>query len=415
MTADERFFLVADDRAFEWLKRPELQTLFALINRDGHEVRVVGGAVRNALIGEPVGDIDCATTAPPSLVMDWAWEQNIRVLPTGIEHGTLTLLIKDASFEVTTLRTDVETDGRHAKVAFGSDWAEDAKRRDFTMNALYLDHEGRLYDPTGLGLADVQTRCVRFIGDAYKRIEEDYLRVLRFFRFYAQYGKHYSDQDYQACIETQSNLSSLSGERVGAEMTKLLRGAYASDALQVMHEGGMLGDILRCVPRLGRFDRLVTLSREMHLTPSVPLLLTVLCVKVEEDAARLARTLRLPNRKRDHMIRLVNAVGEIDDMSEEGLQKLAYWHGKEVARDLAMLALVYYKIEPDLTSLSMMMHNLELWDAPIFPLKGRDLIAFGIKPGPKMGEWLRDLEQLWVESGFVMGKASLLARKRLHH
>ncbi|TLP48300.1 CCA tRNA nucleotidyltransferase [Cohaesibacter sp. CAU 1516] len=415
MSANERFFLVTDDCAFDWLNRPDLQALFTLLNRDGHEVRVVGGAVRNALLGEPVGDIDCATTAPPSLVMDWARAEDIRVLPTGLDHGTVTLLIDDTPFEVTTLRSDVETDGRHAKVAFGRDWAEDARRRDFTMNALYLDHEGRLYDPTGLGIADARIRCVRFIGDASERIAEDYLRVLRFFRFYAHYGKHFTDQDYHACIEAQSNLSSLSAERVGAEMTKLLRGAYASEALQVMHEGGMLGDILRCVPRLGRFDRLVSMSREMHLKPTVPLLLTVLCVKVEEDALRLARTLRLPNRMRDHMVRLVNGVGPIDDMSEERLQQLAYWHGKDVAQDLAMLALVYHQIAPDLTSLSMMMRNLDLWDAPRFPINGRDLIAFGIKPGPKMGEWLHDLETLWVESGFAMGKASLLARKRMRH
>ena len=414
MSAEERFFLVTDDRAFHWLNRPDLRKLFSLLNRDGCEVRVVGGAVRNALMGVPVSDIDCATSADPTQVVKWARERNIRVLPTGIDHGTVTVLIDQTPFEVTTLRTDVETDGRHAQVAFGGDWANDAKRRDFTMNALYLDGDGRLYDPAGRGVADARVRCVRFIGDANKRIEEDYLRVLRFFRFYAHYGKHFNDQDYHACISAQKQLRSLSGERVGTEMVKLLQGDFAYEALSLMHDGGMLGEILRCVPHMGRFHRLAALLADMNRKPSVALLLATLCVEVEEDGRRLAKVLRLPNRVRDHMIRLVNSLPPIQSMSEDILQQLAYLHGKDVACELAIMALVKRQISADLTALSMMMHNLDLWQPPIFPINGRDLISRGVKPGPELGGCLSDMEKIWVESGFVLSKSALLATKRLH-
>ena len=411
MTRDERFFLVMDDLAFGWLKNPALQKLFALINRDGEEVRVVGGAVRNALIGEPVSDIDCATTAEPSLVMDWARAAGIRVLPTGLDHGTVTLLIDDQAFEVTTLRSDVETDGRHAKVAFGRDWSTDAERRDFTMNAIYVDAEGRLFDPLARGIADAKTRCVRFIGSPEKRIEEDYLRVLRFFRFFAEYGRHYNNQDYRACVAAQKKLSSLSAERVGTEMSKLLKGQFALDALSEMHRGGMLPQILASVPHLSRFGRLLTLSSLLKMTPDLSLLMCTLCVEVGEDAQRVAKKLRLTNRLRDDMICLVDAARSIQTLSEESLQRLAYRYGKDMAVNLALLARVDRRVDTDLTELSMMLYNLDHWPLPIFPISGRDLLDRGMKPGPDMGEALSALEEIWIDSGFQVGRTELLTSK----
>ena len=331
MSLDERFFLTCEDAAFEWLKRPALQTLFALLNRDGEEVRVVGGAVRNALLGEAVSDIDCATTAEPSLVMNRAQEAGIRVLPTGLDHGTVTLLIETVAYEVTTLRADIETDGRRARVAFGRDWQLDAMRRDFTMNALYLDRQGRLYDPTGLGLADAKTRYIRFIGDADKRIAEDYLRVLRFFRFHAQYGGQCDGPDYHACIAAQGHLSQLSRERVGTEIVKLLKGRYAVTALEAMHQGGLLPALLGGVAHVSRFARLVSLSSQLHLDPDVTLLLTALLVEHREDAVRIAGRLRLANRQRDAMARLGEGVRTVTSISEMDLQKLAYRYGKDAA------------------------------------------------------------------------------------
>ncbi|PLW79167.1 CCA tRNA nucleotidyltransferase [Cohaesibacter celericrescens] len=414
MTVEERFFLAKEDQAFDWLKRPALQKLFALLNRDGEEVRVVGGAVRNSLLGGKVNDIDCATTAEPSLVMEWARAANIRVLPTGVDHGTVTLMIDDESFEVTSLRTDVATDGRHAQVVFGRDWAEDAARRDFTMNAIYLDAAGRLYDPTGSGVADAKKRCVRFIGDAERRIAEDYLRVLRFFRFYAQYGGHYNTPDYVACIAAQRQLASLSGERVGAEMQKLISGRYAVESLDAMLKGGMLPAVLASVPSLTRFARLLELMSILRLKPDMTVLLVALCVDVAEDAKRIAGVMRLPNRLRDAMIRLVANVRTIRSISEIEIQELAYLHGKDVAHDLVVLALVRRQVSTDLTKISMLLHNLDLWRPPVFPLSGRDLLDKGMKPGRQLGKRLSELEQIWVASGFSLSKAQLLSRKVLH-
>nr|WP_319486050.1 CCA tRNA nucleotidyltransferase [uncultured Cohaesibacter sp.] len=403
---------VGEDPAFGWRHAPSLQTLFSLINRDGEEVRVVGGALRNSLLGAPVSDIDCATTADPTKVMHWAKEADIRALPTGLDHGTVTLIIDDRPFEVTTLRTDVETNGRHAAVAFGRDWIKDAHRRDFTMNAIYMDSQGRLYDPVGRGIEDARARHVHFIGEARKRIEEDYLRVLRFFRFFAQYGERMEEEGYAACIAAQAKLSGLSAERVGTEMAKLIQGPYAARALDAMHRGGMLTGILASVPHLSRFRRLQTLARALYLKGDLTLLLTALAVDVREDGERLARKLRLPNRTRDAMKRMAQTVRTLRSVDESLLQQLAYEHGKETACNLVLLALVRRQINPDLTELSMLFRDLALWSLPVFPLNGRDLIDSGMRPGPQLGERLSALEKAWVSSGFGLRKGQLLTLAR---
>ena len=404
---------VAGNPAFAWLAMPELQALFDLINRDGEEVRVVGGAVRNALIGAKVSDIDCATTAMPDQVMDWAHEDGIRAIPTGLDHGTVTLLIEGRSFEVTTLRSDVETDGRHAKVQFGRDWEADAYRRDFTMNAVYVDRTGRLYDPTGKGIEDAKAGFVRFIGNADARIAEDYLRVLRFFRFYAHYGQAFSDADFHACVAAQGSLDTLSGERVGVEMGKLLAGRYAANALHAMHDGGMLTALLRSAPRLTRFQRLTHLAEALRLEPDLVLLLTSLAIDVAEDALRIAAAWRLSNRQRDAMAHMARTVRTITHISEDIMQRLAYVYGKDLAIDLVLLALVRRQIKPDLTALSMMMRNLDLWEPPVFSISGRDLLERGMRPGPQLGAVLARLEEAWIDSGFLLSKRQLLSWERL--
>ena len=228
-----------------WLREGPLPRLLDVLDRDGEEARVVGGAVRNALLGEPVGDIDVATTAVPEEVMRRAEAAGFKPVPTGIEHGTVTVVIDGTPFEVTTLREDVETFGRHARVAFGRDWRRDAERRDFTMNALYAARDGTIHDHVG-GLADLEERRVRFIGDPARRIAEDYLRILRFFRFHAAYG-HGGQPDADglaACIAARAGLETLSRERVRMEMLKLLVAPHAVPALAAMSGGGPAGE--RC-------------------------------------------------------------------------------------------------------------------------------------------------------------------------
>ena len=279
----------------DWLRERHLAQLLAVLNRDGEEARVVGGAVRNTLLGEPHGDIDIATTALPPEVVRRVEAAGLKAVPTGIEHGTITVIAGGRPFEVTTLREDVETFGRHAKVAFGRDWQRDAQRRDFTMNALSVDADGTLYDYVG-GLADLKARRVRFIGDAGTRIAEDYLRILRFFRFHAVYGRGTPDPDgVRACIAGRAGIEQLSRERIRMEMLKLLLAEHAVPTLAVMTESGSARDRAR--------RRAAACERQQHdqaracarLAADAVRRLGALGVSVVEDAERLRERLRLAN------------------------------------------------------------------------------------------------------------------------
>src|SRR3954451_62544 len=233
-----------------WLREGPLPRVLAVLDTDGEEARVVGGAVRNALLGAPLGDIDIATTALPQEVIRRVEAAGFKAVPTGVEHGTVTVIAERRPFEVTTLREDVETDGRHATVAFGRDWRRDAERRDFTMNALSVTSDGDVHDYVG-GLGDIGARRVRFIGDPGRRIAEDYLRILRFFRFHAAYGEGAPDAaGLAACVAERAGLDALSRERVRMEMLKLLPAAHVVPTLVVMTETGLLGTVLGGVPLL---------------------------------------------------------------------------------------------------------------------------------------------------------------------
>jgi poly(A) polymerase len=244
-----------------WLREAPLGDLLAVLDRDGEEARVVGGAVRNTLLKEPHGDIDIATTAVPQEVARRVTAAGFKPVPTGIEHGTITVVAAGRPFEVTTLREDVETFGRHAKVAFGRDWRRDAAPRDFTMNALSASRDGTVHDYVG-GLADIVARRVRFIGDAAARIAEDYLRILRFFRFHAAYGNGAPDPEgLAACIAARAQLERLSRERVRMEMLKLVVAAHAVPALAVMSEAGLLLAVLGGVSLLVSFSNMTRPTR----------------------------------------------------------------------------------------------------------------------------------------------------------
>ena len=263
--------------------------VLALLNGDGEEARVVGGAVRNALLKIPIGDIDIATTALPDEVIRRAKAAGIKSVPTGIEHGTVTLVVEAQPFEVTTLREDTETFGRKAKVAFGRDWVRDAERRDFTINGLSVDADGVVHDHVG-GLADIAARRVRFIGDADQRIAEDYLRILRFFRMHAAYGAGEPDRaGYLACIGGRAGLASLSAERVRMEMLKLLVAEGASGAVTAMADGGLLLPIFGGVTYTGPFAAMIAAERALGLAPNAVRRLGALAVAVTEDAKRCRR------------------------------------------------------------------------------------------------------------------------------
>ena len=290
-----------------WLTSGPAGRVLALLNGDGEEARVIGGAVRNALLKIPLGDVDIATTALPEEVIRRATAAGVKSVPTGIEHGTVTLVVDRQPFEVTTLREDTETFGRKAKVAFGRDWVRDAERRDFTINGLSVDADGVVHDYVG-GLADIAARRVRFIGDASERIAEDYLRILRFFRIHAAYGAGEPDRaGYFACIGGRMGLANLSAERVRMEILKLLVAEGALVAVTAMADGGLLLPIFGGVTYAGPFATMISAEAMLGLEPSPVRRLGALSVAVTEDAKRVAARAWLPARIAEEMLRYSSA------------------------------------------------------------------------------------------------------------
>ena len=408
---------VADEA---WFRDEALQRVLALLDADGGEGRVVGGAVRNSLLGLPVADIDIATTLLPEAVVERAGTARIKAVPTGIAHGTVTLVIDGKPFEITTLRHDVETDGRRARVAFSQDWQADAERRDLTINALYASADGEVVDLVG-GLADLERRNIRFIGDAATRIAEDYLRILRFFRFFAYYGSGRPDADgLRACAAARSKISTLSAERVWSEMKKLLAAQDPGRALLWMRQIGILTEVLPETEKWGidAIPGLVAAEQALGWPPEPLLRLAAI---VPPDAARLAKLaerLRLSKAEGTYLQTWATAPVVKDDISEAVFDRLLYRHdptGIAVRLKLA-LAVARNKAEGDfeemarVARLGKLLEHIAKWKKPAFPLNGADALAAGVSAGPRVGELLTKLEHEWLEGNFAMNRASLLAR-----
>jgi tRNA nucleotidyltransferase/poly(A) polymerase len=396
----------------EWLKRPETQRVFAALTASGVETRAVGGAVRDALLGRPVTEIDLATTALPEQVMALARKAGLKAVPTGIEHGTVTVVVDGVPFEVTTLRRDVETFGRHATVAFTEDWVEDARRRDFTLNALYAESDGTVFDPLG-GYADLAAGRVRFIGDAEARIKEDYLRILRFFRFNAYYGKGPLDPEgLRACVRLRAGLDQLSAERVGAELRRLLVAPEAIRAVEALFDYGLLPDLLGGAPRLERLARLIAIEEALRLVPDATLRLAGLAVFVAEDAERLAARLRLSNAEQA-VLMLGAADHAKSGLPDDGAAKRALYRlGPCTFEAHVLLASADAGVPPDDQSWQEALRLADRWQAPEFPLRGPDIMALGDVKGPAIGDMLRRLEADWIAGGFAEDRDQLLAKAK---
>ncbi|MBN8963708.1 MAG: CCA tRNA nucleotidyltransferase [Rhizobiales bacterium] len=392
-----------------WLTSGPAARVLALLNADGEEARVVGGAVRNALLRLPPGDIDIATTAVPDEVVRRATAARIKSVPTGIAHGTVTLVVDGQPFEVTTLREDVETFGRKATVAFGRDWVRDAERRDFTINGLSVDAAGVIHDHVG-GLADLTERRVRFVGDPDRRIAEDYLRILRFFRFSAAYGAGTLDRDgYLACIRGRAGLSQLSAERIGMEMRKLLVAENALDAVVAMRDGGLLLPILVGVAYPATLAAMIEIERMRGLKSDAMLRLGALAVAVTEDARRLGARLRLSNSD----IKMLDSMGHrwwrLAGMDEATAQKRLYRLGEARFRDRVMLAWARAGLGADPTYWQHLIALPNRWPIPVFPLKAADFIARGFAEGPALGHVLSLAEDAWLAAGFPDDPVALSA------
>ena len=407
-----------------WLEEPGLQSLMAALCADGEEARIAGGAVRNTLLGEPVSDIDIATTTLPDETIARAQAAGFKAVPTGYEHGTITVIANGIPHEVTTLRSDVETHGRHATVHFGRDWKADAERRDFTINALYANADGTVIDHVG-GLADLETRTLRFIGDAETRIREDYLRILRFFRFFAWYGHGRPDADgLKACARLKGGMDRLSAERVWAELKKLLGAPDPSRALLWMRQTGVLTAILPESEKWGidGIHGLLEAERGSALAKDVMLRLEAM---LPPDSARmetLADRLRLSGEERKRLRDWAFAETPPEQVSQEGLAKLLYRGPEQGVRDRIALALASASAPATVSGEQMRAHALRLdqwkqaltFDRPVLPVRGKDLGEAGVKAGPAMGRILSALEDAWVSSGFRLTRNDLLAMARQH-
>jgi poly(A) polymerase len=377
----------------DWLNRPEMQAIFAALDGSRRRTRAVGGAVRDAVMGRDHGnDIDLATELLPEEVMARAKAAGIASYPTGIEHGTVTLKLGDTLAEVTTLRSDVETDGRHAIVAFGTDWVEDARRRDFTLNALYCAADGTLYDPLD-GAQDARDGRIRFIGDAAQRIAEDGLRVYRFFRLTASHGAERLDPDgLTACAAAVGELGHLSRERVGSEVMRMLALPKVGLTLAVMSEIGLLPLSDTALRALVAYESLGGQSATTRLA---------LIGGDRLDA--LQADWRLSN---DAVVAARNIGRAAALLGEDRIAEAAYRHGEAAVEGLAAAAAMGHW---GLARLAEAARVLGAMVVPPFPVSGHDLAGLGFAPGPALGQELARLERAWIESGFALGKGELLA------
>jgi poly(A) polymerase len=386
--------------------------VFAALHATGGETRIVGGALRDALLGVEPHEIDLATTATPDLVIAAAERAGIKAAPTGVEHGTVTLVVDGTPFEVTTLREDVETFGRAARVRFGVDFEKDALRRDFTVNALSLSVDGRLHDYAG-GLDDLVARRVRFIGDPATRIAEDYLRILRFFRFHATIGAGEIDRaGLSAAIAARADLARLSPERLRAELLKLLVARGAGEAARLMAQSGILEIVLGACNPL-RLDRFIAIDEREKPPRDAVLRLGALAVITVEDADRLRARLRLSNAEHARLSRAAKALAEIRDPeippAAQELTRLLFLHERRTALDA--LALAHAESRAPASDVCWVGARLFLLAnaPPQFPVRAAELIAAGVAPGPALGAALKRLQALWIKAGFPRDPAILKA------
>ena len=397
-----------DPKHESWMTAPETR---AVMDALGEDARFVGGAVRNALLKQPVGDIDIATPLLPDVVTKRLEAAKLGAVPTGIEHGTVTAVANGKPLEVTTLRRDVSTDGRRAVVAFTTDWKEDAARRDFTMNALYASRDGEIFDYFG-GVADLEAGRVRFVGDPVIRINEDYLRILRLFRFHAWYGKGDIDAAaLQAAAMEKAGIRQLSGERIQKEMLKLLDADNPMPVLRLMAASGILSEVLPGELHLERLERLVAIETDAFFTPDAPLRLAALLPADVARVAQLAERWKLSGTQRARLEDIAGAREKIVSyLSQRELRKLLYRLGVKLFRDLAFLR---WAEDPKASNAIQWRALLEIaatWPRPKFPLTGRDVIKAGVPEGPMVGEVLAEVEEWWMDADFTDDEFSIAER-----
>ncbi|MBV8682126.1 MAG: CCA tRNA nucleotidyltransferase [Caulobacteraceae bacterium] len=397
-----------------WMVHPATRAVMAALEAAGGEdcARFVGGCVRNALLRQPVSDVDIATTLEPPQVIAALEAAGIRAVPTGVEHGTITAVREGRPFEITTLRRDVETDGRRAVVAFTKDWAEDAARRDFRLNALYADEQGRLFDPTGGGVDDARRGAIVFVGDARTRIREDALRIARFFRFLAWYGRGEPDPEaLAACAELAPLVETLSSERIAAELMKLLAADDPRPAVRLMDDAGVLRRLVPRATDLARFDSLVRIETEIMFEQEPLLRLAALLPDEPWVGVETAQRLRLSNGVRD---RLESALGTeprlVSWMSPREMRRIVYRLGARTFCDRVLLAWAGSDRPAAAVQWRALLPMARSWTPPTLPLSGDEVATAGVPRGPQIGAVLREVEAWWIDQDFPDDKLSVMER-----
>ena len=394
-----------------WLQAPETRRVLDALTQDGGEARFVGGAVRNALAGQPVSDIDIATPLTPDEVTRRLQAAGLGAVPTGIDHGTITAIADGKPFEITTLRRDVSTDGRRATVAFTTDWKADAARRDFTINALYATADGQLFDYFG-GLADLDAGRVRFIGDPIARIREDYLRILRLFRFHAWYGRGEIDGDaLRAAVSERAGLAILSGERIQKELLRLLEAADPVPVLRAMAAAQILSELLPGELNFARLARLIEIDRSNFFAPDPLLRLSALLPNDIDAVGSLASRLKLSNMDRERLEGLAATREKVVSyLSIREVRKLLYRLGREHFRDCVRLRWAEDAKASNGIQWRALLAMADAWERPRFPLSGRDVMAAGVPEGPLVGRILSEVEEWWIDADFTDDAFSIAER-----
>ncbi len=394
-----------------WLKAPATQAVFDALKNQGHLARAVGGAPRNTLAGLPVSDIDIATTAKPEETIAAADQAGLKSIATGLSHGTITIISEGQPFEVTTLREDVETDGRHAKVAFTDDWARDAARRDFTINALYVDADGQVFDPVG-GVEDLASGQVRFIGDAKARIEEDYLRILRFFRFTSNFSNGAIDElGLAACKAGREGLAQLSGERIHSELWRLLTTPNAADMIAAMENNGIFAPLFPHPIKAADLAHLIAIEDVQERDPDPVRRFSAMAISDISEVANIQKQLKLSNTEVARLTAMAeHRATPPRDASLKTLRARIYHIGSEAFVDTELLTWVRSGDDPFTDWRFQRLAYGEDWNIPTLPITGGDIVARGIPSGPKIGEILAALEAWWIEADFPTDAAKIDAQ-----
>lgn len=396
----------------EWMRSDAADKIFTCLQETNPQAEpqalFVGGCVRNALLGEPVEDIDLATPLTPDAVTQKLESAGIKVIPTGIDHGTVTAIIEENKFEITTLRFDDEEDGRRAVVSYTKDWIEDAKRRDFTMNTLLCDTQGNIFDPLECGLDDVKSRTIRFVGDPAERIKEDYLRILRFFRFHALYGQgNFDSAALQACEKAAVKIKTLSRERISQELFKIMASDKPAEIIETMFAHGILKEFAFKSANLDTL-RHFCMFQSRYTLIALPARLYVFSGMDLDNIKAMEKRVLFPKVFLRDMQAIKGALALPDLDNDHAVRVAIYRHGRTIAAQTLMLELALDRVMNGYAPKAL--DIIQNWDIPDFPLTGTDMQKAGIKPGPQIGQTLRSIEDWWITEDFKPDRKECLDR-----